>query len=285
MKILAKKRDNKNQTLQEHTQNVLNEADKLVDKSMLALISKKTGYNQEKLKDLIFYTNYFHDIGKATVQFQDTINYNKKSCHSLYSASIIAGISDFELSDKELVNLLFLIILTHHSLFTHTLFSAVNESNKYQYTFYKKEAKKFFYMHKEYYKRFFRKECPYDFVYKEITLSELQRKIDDHLKYSIGHIHNKEKFRLIYCYVLGILNISDWIASSKFDQITPKVAFENIPTKRYLIDSLKKTLKPVSFIIKKFQENLSKTKGNVLVEIPTCVFRSIRTAIPKASGH
>ena len=269
MKILAKKRDNENQTLQEHTQNVLDEAAKLIDKNMLAFISKKTGYNQEKLKDLIFYANYFHDIGKATVQFQDTINYKKRSCHSLYSASIIANITDFELSDKDWVNLLFLVILTHHSLFTPTLFSAVNESNKYQYTFYEKEAKIFFYMHKEYYERFFRKECPYDFVYKEIGLLELQREIDDHLKYSIKHIHNKEKFRLIYCYVLGILNISDWIASSKFDQTTPKIAFENIPTKKYLIDSLKETLKPASFIIKNFQETLSKTRGNVLVEIPT----------------
>ena len=96
MEILAKKRrDNKIQTLQEHTQEVLTEAMKLLDKDMLAFISMKTGYNQEKLKDLIFYAAYFHDIGKATVQFQNTINFNQRSCHSLYSASIVAGISDF----------------------------------------------------------------------------------------------------------------------------------------------------------------------------------------------
>lgn len=270
MEILAKKRrDNKIQTLQEHTQEVLTEAMKLLDKDMLAFISRKTGYNQEKLKDLIFYAGYFHDIGKATVQFQNTINFNQKSCHSLYSASIVAGISDFELSEKDWVNLLFLVILTHHSLYTPKLFSAVNESNKYQYNFYSLEAKEFFNMHKGYYRKIFKKECPYNFVYKEIELSELQRDIDDHLKNDIKHIYDKEKFRLLYCYVLGILNISDWIASSKFDKNTPKIRFKSIPTKKYLINSLKESLKPREFIPIKFQEILSKTKGSVLVEIPT----------------
>lgn len=270
MEILAKKRrDNKTQTLQEHTQEVLNETVKLINKDMLVFISKKTGYNQERLKDLIFYTSYFHDIGKATVQFQNTINFNQRSCHSLYSASIVAGISDFELSDKDWVNLLFLVILTHHSLYSPGLFSAANKGNKYQYNFYSVEAKDFFDLHKEYYKRFFRKECPYNFVYKEIELSELQREIDDHLKYDIKHVYNKERFRLLYCYVLGILNLSDWFASSMFDKTTPKITFKSIPTKRYLIDSLRESLKPKRFIAKNFQEILSKTKGNVLVEIPT----------------
>lgn len=270
MEILAKKRrDNKTQTLQEHTQEVLNEAAKLINKDMLAFISIKTGYNQDRLSDLIFYTSYFHDIGKATVQFQDTINFNKRSCHSLYSASIVAGISDFELSEKDWVNLLFLVILTHHSLYAPTLFAAVDKNNKYQYSFYSAEAKDFFDLHEEYYKKFFKKDCPYNFVYKEIELSELRREIDEHLKYDIKHVYSKESFRLLYCYVLGILNLSDWLASSKFDRATPKIAFKNIPTKNYLIDSLRSSLRPREFITKNFQEILSKTKGNILVEIPT----------------
>jgi len=270
MEIFAKKRkDSETQTLQEHTQNVLSEAIKLIDKNMLAFISKKTGYNQEKLKDLIFYAVYFHDIGKATVQFQNTINCNQKSYHSLYSASIVASISNFELSEKDWVNLLFLVILTHHSLYTPKLFSAVNESNKYQYTFYTSEAKEFFNMHKGFYKKVLKKECPYNFTYKEIELLELQRDIDDHLKNDIKNVYSKEKFRLLYCYVLGILNISDWIASSKFDKNTPKIRFKNVPTKKYLINNLKESLHLKEFIPKKFQETLFMTKGNVLAEIPT----------------
>lgn len=270
MEILAKKRkDKETQTLQEHTQEVLIEAIKLLNKDMLAFISKKTGYNQEKLKDLIFYAAYFHDIGKATVQFQNTINFNERSCHSLYSASIVAGISDFELNDKDWVNLLFLVILTHHSLYTPRLFSAVNKNNRYQYNFYSLEAKDFFNMHMRHYRKTFKKECPYVFTYKEIELSELQRDIDDHLKDDIKHIYDKEKFRLLYCYVLGILNISDWIASSKFNKSTPKIKFGNIPSKEYLLNCLKKSLNLKKFIPKNFQEGLSNTKGNVLVEIPT----------------
>jgi len=122
-------------------------------------------------------------------------------------------------------------------------------------------------MHKECYRKTFKKECPYNFAYKEIKLSELQRDIDDHLKYDIKHIYDKEKFRLLYCYVLGILNISDWVASSKFDKNTPKIRFGNIPNKEYLLNCLKKSLK--KFIPKNFQERLSDIKGSVLVEIPT----------------
>ncbi|MBN1214243.1 MAG: CRISPR-associated helicase Cas3' [Candidatus Lokiarchaeota archaeon] len=268
--ILAKKRrDNETQTLQEHTQGVLEETSRLINKDMLTFISKKTGYDQDRLGDLIFYASYFHDIGKATVQFQDTINFSKRSCHSLYSASIVAGISDFELNKKDWVNLLFLVVLTHHSLYAPTLFAAVDKSNKYQYTFYSTEAKDFFDLHKEYYKKFFKKDCPYNFVYKEIELPELRKEIDEHLKYNIKRVYNKESFRLLYCYILGILNLSDWLASSKFDQTTPKIAFETVLTNRYLIDSLRSSLSPRELITKKFQEDLSTTRGNVLVEIPT----------------
>ena len=270
MEILAKKRDDgKYQTLEEHTQSVLKETLNLINEDELTFISQKTGYNQEKLKDLIFYSAYFHDIGKATREFQDTIHLGYKSYHSLYSASLLADIVDFELSEQEWLNLLFLIIITHHSLYNPGIFSAIDETSKYFFNFLP-ESKKFFYLHNEYYQKTFKEPCPYEFTYKQINLSQLRRKIDYHLKEDIRHITDKENFRLLYFYVLGILNLADWIASAKFSQKNiPKINYLNIPQKSNFLGKLSETLKPKVFNIKSFQKSLLNTKGNVLVEIPT----------------
>src|SRR6056297_3457592 len=239
MVILAKKRDDgRYQTLEEHTQSVLEEALNLVEEDDLSFVAQKTDYNRDKLKDLIFYSVYFHDIGKATREFQNTIQYGNRSYHSLYSASLLAGITDFELNEQEWLNLLFLIIITHHSLYSPGIFAAVNETKKYFFNFFP-ESKNFFYLHNEYYQKIFKKPSPYEFIYKQISLSQLQRKIDYHLKEDIRHITDKENFRLLYFYVLGILNLADWIASAKFSQKNiPKITYLNIPQKSNFLGKL-----------------------------------------------
>jgi CRISPR-associated endonuclease/helicase Cas3 len=270
MDILAKKRDDgRYQTLEEHTQSVLEEALNFVKEDDLSFVAQKTKYNRDRLKDLIFYSVYFHDIGKATIEFQNTILHGYRSYHSLYSASLVADIPDFELSKQEWLNLLFLIIITHHSLYAPGIFAAVNETKKYFFNLLP-ESKKFFYLHNKYYQKIFMKSCPYKFTYKQISLSKLQRKIDYHLKDDLRHIPDKEKLRLLYYYVLGILNLADWIASAKFSQKNiPKITYLNIPQKSNVLDKLSETLKPEVFNIKDFQRSLYNTKGSILVEIPT----------------
>ena len=75
--ILAKKYENQFQSLEEHTFEVLREAFNLIDEK-LEVVSKISGFSMEKIKDLIFFSVYFHDIGKATFEFQETIKNNAK---------------------------------------------------------------------------------------------------------------------------------------------------------------------------------------------------------------
>ena len=96
MEILAKKKEKESkQTLQLHTAWVIEEALKLIDDSSLDRVSKISGFNREEIRDLIFFSAYFHDIGKATNEFQNTIENGSKSYHPLYRASLLVEIEDF----------------------------------------------------------------------------------------------------------------------------------------------------------------------------------------------
>ena len=101
MELLAKKIEKdgqviETQTLQLHTAWVIEEALKLVDDNSLAKVSKISGFETDKIRDLIFFSAYFHDMGKATKEFQSTIRTGTNSYHSLYSASVLVGIEDFD---------------------------------------------------------------------------------------------------------------------------------------------------------------------------------------------
>ena len=50
---------------------------------------------------MIFFPAYFHDIGKATKEFQSTIRNGTKSYHSLYSASVLVSIEDFDFIEND----------------------------------------------------------------------------------------------------------------------------------------------------------------------------------------
>ena len=246
--ILAKKRLEDGvaiyQDLYEHTLWVVQSALELIDKETLDKIASYTGVKKEKIVDLIFFSAYFHDIGKATVEFQETILNNKKSFHSLYSASLFLRDEHFLYED---VNLLAINILTHHTLLPYSIKRA-------QFNFLE-EAKSFFYEYKKRYEEFLKKECKYsfDFVIRdvEVGLNELE----DDLKY-IDTLKSLKKLRVLYTYTNGILNAADWIASAKFNKTLLN------------LHSRKKELK-FGFELKNFQKRLSDIKESVLVEIPT----------------
>ena len=123
MEILAKKLqvDGKivtTQTLEDHTNWVIEEALNLVDESSLKRVSKISGWDKDKILDLIFFSAYFHDIGKATKEFQNTINNGGNSYHSLYSASVLSIFDEFDINGEHdsYINLLMILCLTHHTL-------------------------------------------------------------------------------------------------------------------------------------------------------------------------
>lgn len=253
MEIWAKRLDDKCQTLEEHTLWVVEEALKQIDDKTLQKVANISAWSTKKIKDLIFFSAYFHDIGKATIEFQNTITTGTRSYHAMYSTSILESIQDFEfLEDDIYINLLLVIALTHHSLMPYT-------ANSSSFSFLNK-AKDFFHNYKVLYKIVFKKECNYFFDFK----------ISNDIKFEIENIENDlkliqqtNKLRVLYTYVSGILNIADWIASAKFSQTIPTTRFKNMPTKNDFISHL------TFDKLRDFQENLSYFSQSVLVEIPT----------------
>lgn len=253
MDIWAKKLDDKYQTLEEHTLWVIEEVVKQIDKKTLQKVADISGWSEEKIKDLIFFSAYFHDVGKATAEFQNTIKNRTQSYHAMYSSSVLESITDFEfLEDDIYINILLVVVLTHHSLMPYT-------ANSSKFNFLDK-AKDFFENYKTLYKKLFKKDCDYIFDFQ----------ISDDIKFEIENIENdlklmqqNNKLRVLYTYVSGILNISDWLASARFSQTVPTTIFNFIPTKKDFITHL------TFDTLRDFQESLSILEQSVLVEIPT----------------
>lgn len=270
--VIAKKREDGNtQTIEEHTFMVIEEALDLINEEEIKFISEETNFNKEKIVDLVFFSAYFHDIGKATEEFQSTIYNNSKSYHSLYSSSLFVNSNDF-LMDKECgVNLLMLCILTHHSVINEeSSFKSVGNNRDFKFKFLPC-AETFFYKYIETYKKYLKKTCYYEFKYNEVTLEKLGKGIEilyDDIKY-LEDIKEFNKIRLIYSYVSGILNLADWIASAKFNNSDIKIKFEKLLKKQELCKRLAESIGIDEFIPKTFQEKLSNHIGSVLVEIPT----------------
>ncbi len=253
MEIVAKKSNEQSQTLEEHTQWVIEEALNQIDLSTLYKVSTCTGWSEQKIRDLIFFSAYFHDIGKATVEFQETITNGKQSYHAMYSASVLAHITDFEfLENDTYINLLLVIVLTHHSLMPYT-------PNSSDFSFLR-SAQDFFLQYKVLYQKFFQQECCYNFSFKIVDNIKLEIEYTEN---DLKRIKKNDTLRILYAYVSGILNLADWLASARFTQTKPTTTFLVLLTKKDFMTHL-------SFPnLRDFQEKLSSLNQSVLVEIPT----------------
>jgi len=262
MELLAKKIEKngqvvKTQNLQLHTDWVIEEALKLIDEKTLDKVSNISGFEKSKIKDLIFFSAYFHDMGKATKEFQSTIREGTKSYHSLYSASVLVSIEDFDFLEREgdeerYINLLLVIALTHHTLFPYDVKDVA-------FTFLD-EGETFFYEYKKSYENYLKKSCKYSFEFDiENNMKVELEAIEDELQYIKGN----HKLRILYTYVSGILNLADWLASARFSGTTTPIYFQVQPKKEEFVEHL-------SFDkLREFQENLSSSSKSILVEIPT----------------
>ena len=117
--ILAKK---DGETLEEHTVKCLLEFKKFRRNNSHTFenISKKCDIPIDLLDDIIFFTIYLHDVGKATKEFYEEHWENKgHSYHPLYSLYLVKGLEErglgVELKGIKL-NIIALAILSHHTL-------------------------------------------------------------------------------------------------------------------------------------------------------------------------
>lgn len=241
------------QTLQEHTNWVIEEALRQIDNITLSKVARQSQWSEDKIKDLIFFSAYFHDIGKATYEFQNTINDGTKSYHAMYSASVLAHIQDFDFLDNgSYINLLLVVVLTHHTLLSFAANSAP--------FIFLDETKYFFDGYKNAYEKYLNKPCEYNFVFEKN--SDIKNEIEA-IENDLKDIRKTHQLRTIYTYVSGILNTADWLASARFGANKPIVAFQTTPSKNHFIQHL-------SFdALRAFQEQLYLSHHSVLVEIPT----------------
>jgi CRISPR-associated endonuclease/helicase Cas3 len=253
MNIWAKRIEEQYQTLEEHTNWVIEESLKQADDDIVDKMANLIKWEKHKVIDLIFFCAYFHDIGKATKEFQNTINGASRSYHSMYSASVMENIKDFMFSENNVsINLLLIISLTHHTLMPY-----MPNSNKFTFL---DGAEDFFKNYKTVYKKYMHQECPYSFKFK--ILDDIKFEIEN-IDYDLKRIKSNDKLRLFYSYISGILNIADWLASAKFGKNHIKTTFDLLPSKELFTSKL-------SFReLRAFQEDLSKCNTSVLVEIPT----------------
>ena len=258
MEIIAKKIEKDGQvvaiqTLEIHTDWVIEEALKLIDENSLKVVSKISGWQESKIRDLIFFSAYFHDIGKATREFQKTIFDGIKSYHSLYSASALVGIEDFDfLEGERYINLLLVNALTHHTLLPYGV-----KDVKFNFL---EEAKSFFNSYKKSYEKHLKQNCDYSFEFmieKDMRI-ELEA-IEEELQY----IKSNHQLRTLYSYVSGILNLADWLASARFSKTVTPITFKIKPSKEEFMNHL------TFDKLREFQESLSLNSQSVLVEIPT----------------
>ncbi len=243
--IKAKKSAHSCQTLSEHTDWVVRESMKLIDEVSLKKVSKNSGFSESFIRDLIFFSAYFHDIGKASVEFQNKIDgQNIKAFHSFYSFNLTYELNNFDFNN---INLLSLIVLTHHTSYYDDIFN--NMSEKFQPIF--PFVEQFFYNYRDLYFELLNKNAPH------LQFTENYDFSLDEMKESIKYLENdRYSFRILYSYVSGILNLADWIASAKFNKI--EFDFSN------KLNNLE-----FKFKLKDFQEQIANLTSSAIVEIPT----------------
>jgi CRISPR-associated endonuclease/helicase Cas3 len=247
-KIWAKRVGERFQTLEEHTLWVLEAVFGGIDIERAEQIAQIVGWNREKLLDALFFTAYFHDIGKGTREFQATILKGSPSYHSLYGALLFWNDPHFSFSPG--VSPLFFAILTHHTLFPY-------HTDRVSSFTYLPEVEEFFSNYPLFFRKFRGRECPYTFNFtpspSPVPLNLLTHRLN-RLKFQREGFH---RFRLLYSFLSGHLTRGDWEASGKFGA---GVEIPSYPHRQKL---------KFPFSLRQFQRELGECQGSVVVEIPT----------------
>ncbi len=275
---------NNGETLMEHTSKVIVELKKYLHENddIVTSFCNRNEIDKNWLLDLLFFSAYFHDIGKGTKEFyEDKILKEIRSYHPFYSLCFLNNIKDFDYNE---INFLALTVLTHHSLIKKDLYENDNIFRKDVEFF--DEIIYFMKKYRESYMKFFDKECsynfefhmqgkynPYEYLYSN-TFPFMVENGKDSLMDTIikntgtAYFEEKRKIKEIYGFLVGNLIRADWVASGD-NEI-------NLELKNVNVDMLKEKLKErakekgmVFKGLKEFQEEAEKTKEDIIIKIPT----------------
>ncbi|MFW5719513.1 MAG: CRISPR-associated helicase Cas3' [Candidatus Dojkabacteria bacterium] len=293
----------KEESLKSHTDGVLDalsEFFELSDEKLNIFLSNKLikEYNpnitKQKLKDQLFFMCYFHDAGKATVEFQKKNEFRTfKAYHALYALILVNSIDEFNFYSKVQnsrydlslgwgasisrteesetrsihFNPIVLAILSHHSTLKQSLYDGLTPE---EFAFnWVDEALVFLENYQTEYCKFFNvADCPYK-LNLNLDTSNL-KKVLEKLKNTIKLFQEDSEYtRYVYGFFNGILCFCDWKSSSQCHLISykeiPNRYWSEMPTEKLLINAIRSKFRGW----KSFQIQLASMNDSVIVEIPT----------------
>ncbi|QHN07914.1 CRISPR-associated helicase Cas3' [Methanothermobacter sp. THM-2] len=275
--IIAKTATDGPFTLKEHTESALNSLKDFLDENSESIDSfaKRNDIDKQPLLDSLFFSVFFHDLGKGTMEFYNDKILNKgKSYHPLYS---IYFTHDLGLTING-IDYVTLAVLTHHTVLHEDIYSD-EKFKDMEPPIYFKETIEFAFRYPEYYKKFFKKECPYKFKFKipsknphDLLRAKFSWNFDEKGILDIlnnflseASILEKKKVKEIYGFITGNLIRADWSASGSYN-----ISQEFISKDEFLEKiKLRASKKGRNFVKKAFQEKASQSHENLVIKIPT----------------
>jgi len=215
----------------------------------------------EEARDLLFALVYFHDIGKATQEFQNTLTDKTESFHPFYAASVLP----LDLGKVKNIPLGLLAILNHHTSYYVKTGGSLYEKRDIASFSFIEGYKEFF--------DFYLKSIQKTFGSNTLSISPAENSIEDirrtllQIKIKIGNlnINSRSQIERIFYFISGGLVFADHIASEK--------EFNRKDFTPYFIDtqigkSLANSIENFKGW-KNFQIRSSYMDSSVFIEIPT----------------
>jgi len=201
-------------TLVKHTQKVLKSAQNYLDRNRIIVLSESLG--PKEIYEAILTACAFHDIGKGCAEF----SFDRKGfSHSLASAQIAMA----SLKESPVKNYILQSILGHHGSRFKDSFSSM-EYQRQKATPNPELVKEF-------------KEIE-DYARKEFGIELPEMNLDipsprELLKRLCNFFFSEAGDRQLYTVIQGILNLADWLASSKRSFSVETIDFNSRPLRRF----------------------------------------------------
>jgi len=213
----------------------------------------------EEAKKLLLLSVYFHDIGKATKEFQDALEEETKSFHPFYALFVLP----LSLGKLKGIPLVSLAILNHHTPYYTTVEGGLYEKVEISSpNFSKKEA--FFNFYPQIIEEIFQIKVEPIFSVNN-SLEEI-RKVLLETKIKISNLNSASRIQIenIFYFLSGGLVFADRIASKRElnKNFSPYFKTQNVE------QSLKKSISGFK-CWKNFQTKVSQMESSVFLGIPT----------------
>ncbi|ACV64476.1 CRISPR-associated HD domain protein [Desulfofarcimen acetoxidans DSM 771] len=256
--LLAKKAPGRNtyQTLTGHTIDDIKVLACYINenKSSLQRFARDFTIDYEELCNIIFLALFFHDLGKATQEYQKNIitgQVNLNVSHPFFAMPF----TQTNLP-KESELLLRCLVLSHHNQLYDYIYRRVPIKPRVNYHFEQITAfiESYAEIYRQYLENMFKLRYHPISEYPAYIYSNNQR---DHIfslitstRYDIDNLEDKVKFKAIYCYLLSIMKYCDQQSSKAFSQncLQPETIYDQVFDPGNLAGSaqiLKNTLPPV----------------------------------------